>query len=157
MALLEATYQVSRLSGGQLQIVEETEAGFGLILLLCGIVPTLFFIYRIYKSKSFFPAWGILVFSCPILYSAAMVLRTGSLTLDRSANTALLHKPVFFWHRDTVIPLDAIQRAEIRTMRSTDYIAIVLTSGVAMTFADSTQENGKGQAVEAINRYIAAR
>ena len=156
MALLQATYEVSRLAGGQLKVIEEVEAGFGLLLLLCGLIPLLFFLYRMYKTQSLFPAWGILLFACPALFAAAMVSRTGSLTLDKAANTALFHRPVWFWHSDILIPLSTVRRAEVRNMRSSDYIAIVLDDGEAMSFADSSQEGGKGEAVEAINRYIAS-
>ena len=146
-------YQITSLSGGRLQISEQPQFFSGFLFLLMGLIPSLFFIYRMVKSKSFFPAFGLL-FGFVFLFGAVKFLSTGSLTLDRRHNTAEIYSPSWLWHRDFTIPLNSIHRAEIRSMRSTDYVVLILDDGSDLTFADSSQEDGKGQAVKAINGYI---
>ncbi len=156
MALLDSAYEVLRLAGGGLQIVDPGDKAFGSVILTMGVIPTAFFVYRIVKSGSLFPAWGILLFGLPLLYAGLLPFRGGTLTLDRSSNKATFHQPVFLWHSDNTVPLDSLSHAEIRSMRSSDYIAVVLANGDALTFSGSSQQNGKGRAVVAINQYIGA-
>jgi hypothetical protein len=67
-----------------------------------------------------------------------------------------LHEPSFFWHTDSTIPLTAVRHAEIRSVRSSTYIALVLADGEAIGFSTANGEFGKGRAADAINRYICA-
>ncbi len=152
--MFPSDYQISNLADNQLRIAAPGQILFAALLIAVGLVPTGFFLYRIVKSSSLYPALGILLFGLPVIFCGLIVSRGGSLTLDKSSDTALFRMPKLLWHTDTVVPLHTVQYATIRTMRGSSYIAVVLTNGDALTFADSTQQGGKGRAVEAINRFL---
>lgn len=155
--MLNSDYKIVSLSGGQLEIIASRDVMFALLFIGLGLIPTVFFTYRMFKSGSLFPGWAILMFGAPFILVGCLSLRTGTLTLDKNTDTASFHEPKRFSHSDTVVPLHSLQYATIRTMRASSYIAVVLESGDSLTFAASTQQGGKGRAVEAINRYIGAK
>ncbi|WP_158819326.1 hypothetical protein [Granulicella sp. S156] len=156
MTLFDSSYQVMHLTGGQLLINSPPDYGFALPFFVIGLGSAVFFLYRAYRGQTLWPLLGILIWCGPIFICMMMVLQSGSVTLDRGNDVAILHKPRFFWHYDVTIPLSSVHYAEIRSKRSSTYIALVLNGGGAVGFANSSDQDGQGQAAEAINRYIGA-
>ncbi|GGG97244.1 hypothetical protein [Silvibacterium dinghuense] len=147
-------YLVQALSGGGLLITEQPAYLFGACFAVPAMLSALFFLYRAVRARSFYPLLGILVFCAPFFCASVLVTKAGSLTLDRSSNTATFHVPKFFGYDTFTVPLDEIHFAEVRDRGQADYIRVVLKDGSGLSFSDANQDTGNGRAAHAINQYI---
>jgi hypothetical protein len=154
--IFDSSYRVVHLADGRLQVVCPPEYAFALPFVIVALVCISFFLYRAYRSRTLYPLYGILIFGIPLIICVMMVLQSGSATFDHSSDRVVLHKPRFFWHYDETIPLGSLRYARIRSMRASTYIVLVTKDGEDFTFANSSGQDGQGQAAEAINRYIGA-
>ncbi len=152
--MIYTSYEQTLLPGGQLYVTSKPSYFFFAATALIGIVPSYSFVRALLRGRSLFPLWGFVIWTLPWLLISFVWLRTGSLTLARSSDTARLHRPVLLWHSDTVVPLHTIRYAEVRSFRASTYLALILQNGSGLRFADPDQERGKGEAAEAINRYM---
>lgn len=154
MIFPSSAFEVVRLSGGQLQVIATRPYLSILPMLLIVVISTCFFMYRAIHSHTWWPLLGLVIWCLPWTIAVLMCLRGGSVTLDRAADTAQLHQPSFFWHKDATIPLHSIRYARIQSTRNGIWIALVLQDGGAVSFSDSSDQSGQREAAEAINEYL---
>ena len=155
--MLGMHYIVRVLAGGELSVVAPPYLEMSLPPFFVALISTIFFCYRAFKARSLFPLIGVVIFAFPSYFAAYLAGRGGSLTLDRTTNIAVLIQPSLMGHKQERLRMTDIQYAQIRSGRSSTWIALVMKDGSSESFSDSTDQGGKGEAVQAINDYLGVR
>ncbi len=152
--MIWTSYEHTVLPGGQLYVTSSPSYFFFITTALVGIVPSYSFVRALLQGRSLFPLWGFVIWTSPWLLLSLVWLQTGAVTLDKASDAAILHRPVLFWHMNNVVPLHLIRYAEVRHSRASTYLALILNDESELQCAGSDQERGRGEAVEAIRRYL---
>ena len=153
MTLVESGYKIEQVTAAKLQVLAPA-SGFVWITFTLAACAAGFFFNRLYKSRTSFPALGVLLVGGPLLLTGVRFSKSDSVRLDKVDNTATVFHPSLLGNSDESVPLNDIQYADLRVIGQNSSMVLVHGHEDALTFGYSTQLENKEQAVAAINRFL---
>ncbi len=153
MTLLGSGYKIEQATPSHLQVLAPA-SGFVWIAFALAACATAFFLHRMYKRRTAFPALGILLISGPLLLTGVRFAKDDGVRLDKDANTATAYHPSLLGNSNESVPLSGIAYADLRVMGPNSSMVLVRRHEDALTFGYSTKLANKAEAVAAINQFL---